>query len=190
MIRACTFCHSFVGQMEKGDLKTNTKSIKELMKRLALTPASLYSALNTSTPQSQPNNQNANDPEQNNLFRSFLDSMQALSLDYDGAIATASTSSLTSNPNSSNGISSLNNSSTSSLTGLANTSVNSSSQQSTNQNLSNASNSPSNATVNSGATNDDTNNPFDVTENKDYFKSQDVEIKQLIINVFKFLIFT
>ena len=27
------------------------------------------------------------------------------------------------------------------------------------------------------------NNPFDVTENRDYFKSQDIEIKQLIINV-------
>ena len=29
----------------------------------------------------------------------------------------------------------------------------------------------------------DDNNPFDITENKDYFKSQDVEMKQLIINV-------
>lgn len=29
----------------------------------------------------------------------------------------------------------------------------------------------------------DDNNPFDIAENKDYFKSQDVEIKQLIINV-------
>lgn len=28
----------------------------------------------------------------------------------------------------------------------------------------------------------DDNNPFDVTENRDYFKSQDMEIKQLIIN--------
>lgn len=27
------------------------------------------------------------------------------------------------------------------------------------------------------------NNPFDVTENRDYFKSHDIEIKQLIINV-------
>ena len=33
-------------------------------------------------------------------------------------------------------------------------------------------------------TNDD-HNPFDVAENKDYFKSQDVEIKQLIINVIR-----
>jgi hypothetical protein len=32
---------------------------------------------------------------------------------------------------------------------------------------------------------EDRNNPFDVAENKEYFKSQDVEIKQLIINVKK-----
>jgi hypothetical protein len=37
-IRACTFCHSFAAQMETGDLKQGTKSIKELMKRLSLMP--------------------------------------------------------------------------------------------------------------------------------------------------------
>ena len=38
-IRACTFCWKFVAQIETGDLKHNTKSIKELMKRLSLSTA-------------------------------------------------------------------------------------------------------------------------------------------------------
>ncbi len=37
--------------------------------------------------------------------------------------------------------------------------------------------------MNISSTSNDDNNPFDIAENKDYFKSQDVEIKQLIINV-------
>ena len=51
-----------------------------------------------------------------------------------------------------------------------------------------ASNSTSNSGIIANSGNNqtdanDANNPFDITENKDYFKSQDVEMKQLIINV-------
>lgn len=40
--RACKFCHSFVGEMETGDLKNNSKSIRELMKRLSLPSSTFY----------------------------------------------------------------------------------------------------------------------------------------------------
>ena len=45
----------------------------------------------------------------------------------------------------------------------------------------NSTNNVINSTANQAG--NDTNNPFDITENRDYFKSQDLEIKQLIINV-------
>ena len=64
----------------------------------------------------------------------------------------------------------------------ANNSTNSLNQSSTNnQSISNQ--------LSSLGTSSDENNPFDVTENKDYFKSQDIEIKQLILNVRNFFYF-
>lgn len=61
-------------------------------------------------------------------------------------------------------------------------SLNQSTSQSIGGGLSSVNSAPSPLCLSSSIGSDD-NNPFDVTENKDYFKSQDVEIKQLIINV-------
>ncbi len=44
IIKACTFCHSFVAQMKTGDLSDNSKSIKELVKQLSLS-STFYSML-------------------------------------------------------------------------------------------------------------------------------------------------
>ena len=52
-----------------------------------------------------------------------------------------------------------------------------------NNNNSNNNSNNNNVQMNISSTSNDDNNPFDIAENKDYFKSQDVEIKQLIINV-------
>ncbi len=82
----------------------------------------------------------------------------------------------------------------------SNSSINSSSPNSSfsasnsptlNSNTTNASNTAavilnnSNTQMNASSITNDDHNPFDVAENKDYFKSQDVEIKQLIINVIR-----
>jgi len=62
--------------------------------------------------------------------------------------------------------------------------LNSLSSNSTNNlTLNTISNSSSLTATSQKMSKEDENNPFDVTENKDFFKSHDTEIKQLIINV-------
>lgn len=60
-IRTCSFCHSFVSKMQRdADLKHNTSSIRELMRRLSLsTSSALYSNMDA-----------------DNTYNAFLESMQ------------------------------------------------------------------------------------------------------------------
>lgn len=67
----------------------------------------------------------------------------------------------------------------SSLNGLSTNSAN----NSTINTISNNTNNNSLASTSQKNSKEDENNPFDVTENRDLFKSHDTEIKQLIINV-------
>ena len=151
--------------MEKNgnaDLKNNTKSIRELMKRLSLSPSNFHysKAVSNATESSDQNGPLKNSDSVQ--FSSSMENAQILSL--LSAATSSSSSQLLPTPDAN----------------LSNTSV-------ANSNSSVANKSNGNESM-VGSTkpafqNDDYNNPFDVTENKDQFKSHDTEIKQLIINV-------
>ena len=152
--------------MEKGnaDLKNNTKSIKELMKRLSLSPSNFYYSkafASSNTPDVSEQNVSMKNSE-SVQFSSSMENAQILSLLSAAASTGSSPSSSTTLDSNLNSLSS---NSTNNLT--LNTISNSSSLTVTSQKMSK----------------EDENNPFDVTENKDFFKSHDTEIKQLIINV-------
>ena len=187
-IRACTFCHSFVGEMETGnaDIKHNTKSIKELMKRLSLSPSNFYYSkafaptLNNSNNETEPNtSMKASDSVQ---FNSSMENTQFLSLlsSATAPISSQSLATLDANSNGSSPANMANNLSSLAASGAALNNANSMSNNSMPSNVGSANTSPPTTAFSSGG---EDNNPFDVTENRDFIKSQDVEIKQLIINV-------
>lgn len=154
--------------MEKGnaDLKNNTKSIRELMKRLSLSPSNFYyskafASSNTVDLADQSSYMKNSDSVQ---FNSSMENAQILTL-LSAAASTGSSPSLTNLDSNVNG-SSANTINNLSMSTISN-SVNNNSQISTSQKFSK----------------EDENNPFDVTEKRDLFKSHETEIKQLIINV-------
>ena len=166
--------------METGnaDLKNNTKSIKELMKRLSLSPSNFYYSkafnnnANTNYSETDPNlsSMKASESVQ---FNSSMENTQFLSL-LSAATGAGSSQSLTSNLESSS------NGSSASLTNINN--LGGSNPSGNNINNGSSIGSLINSQMTAFSSNED-NNPFDVTEKRDFIKSQDVEIKQLIINV-------